>query len=167
MNPGKAVVIGACALVAACGSSSPCYVPVLRTNEPTRVLKSTTVSCPVAVAQTIVVKRPYGALRLDWDYISHSLFMRASNLSDQTTFGIEGVGVDPNFGSPLQAPRWAHLEYTHVKRFPHSAFDSSQPKPERFTIAIEPVLIAGPLSPDEIEFEYQAVRCTCKFYDSL
>jgi hypothetical protein len=162
----KLAVMGALALAAACAKwDEDCFVPTLRTNEPTRVLKNTSANCPVAVAQTLVVSRPYGAVHLEWDHTTHSLFMRASNLNDQKTFDIEGLGVEPNFDNPAQSPRWAHLEYTHVKRFSGTAFDSSQPKPERFTIAVKPVLIAGPLSPDEIEFEYRAVRCTCTVYD--
>ena len=165
MNFARFAVLSVIAPVAACGSKVDCLVPALRPVEASRVMESTSASCPVAVAETIVVSRPYGVVRLEWDYVSHSLFMRASNQSDETTFDIEGAGVDRNFGVAGQDPRLARLEYTHVKRFPGSAFNSPPPKPQRFTIAVRPVLATGPLSPDELEFEYYALHCVCTVYD--
>jgi hypothetical protein len=163
---GKETFLFASALaLSGCGKiERPCFLPVLHTNEVTRVLERVRDTCPVSVAKTTAVIRPYGAIYLEWTVSTRALLMRASSANDEIKYEISGYGVEPYSSRP---PSTEYKQYTHLKMFPGNDFNESPPLAESFSIIVTPVPGSGQSFTDEVFFQYDTVQCTCSYYDSL
>src|SRR5258706_12251795 len=134
MNSVRAFVVAGLVALPSCGKiERTCFLPVLRTNEVTRVLKRVPDACPVPVARTVAVTRPYGAVYLEWSVSTRGLLMRASSHDNKTKYVIAGEGVQP-FSKP--PPSTEHREYTSVQMSPRNDFDETHPKEEPFSITV-------------------------------
>jgi hypothetical protein len=140
-----------------------CWLPVLRTDEPIRVLVNvggrgdrSSDACPVPVARTFEIERPYGTISMEWWGSPHRLYI-STTADDGRALDTRGSGIEVYED---RAGSWLR-EYSHRITFAGEDL-LERTAPEKITIE---VLTADGGVVDTIHATYDTVQCSCSVPD--